>query len=116
MLVVVAGFLFSHAGRDPNPDPGIAQPTARHTPIAVAPDAVPLPSITGARTGRAVTFHWRVPAPQKGDSWELRRPDTGKSRRTSADAVTLRTGRRICLQVRLIRGSATSAWADDCVS
>ncbi|MGI8522399.1 MAG: serine/threonine-protein kinase [Nocardioides sp.] len=116
VLLVVAGFLFWHAGRDANPGPDTVVPTARHTPIAVDPDAVPVPSLTGARAGRAVTFRWQVSQPKRGDSWELRRPDTGESRRTSADSVTLRTDKRVCLQVRLIRGSATSLWADDCVS
>jgi hypothetical protein len=72
--------------------------------------------VTGRRTSEAVVFRWSTPdGVQGGDTWEWRRTDTGEQRRTDATTVTLKTQARICLQVRLIRGSFPSPWGNKCV-
>ncbi len=75
-------------------------------------------SSTGDDAGRGVVFTWvSNDAVQPGDSWEWQRPETGERRRTSHTSVRI-VGEdgEVCLQVRLIRGTFASEWAQRCVA
>ena len=74
------------------------------------------PDVTGRRTATGVVFRWASAAGfQTGDSWEWRRTDTGEGERTTEATVTSTRPERVCLQVRLIRGSFASPWGNRCV-
>jgi len=94
-------------------------PTGPSTPQSVAPEApTGVPSLSGRRTSRGVAFTWAsIDAAEPGDSWEWQRPETGESARTSDTTLVVRSRRdaEVCLQVRLIRGSFASEWAQRCV-
>ncbi len=116
LLLVVGLVLFLTAGDDSSTP--TTTPTPDHsTPLSVEPGAPgSAPEVTGRRTSAAVVFRWSTPdGVQGGDTWEWRRTDTGEQRRTDATTVTLKTQARICLQVRLIRGSFPSPWGNKCV-
>ncbi len=117
-VLAVAGILLAVdlAGGDEDVAPA-AGPSATSTPLGVAPDApTRAPAVTGTRSGDRIRFGWRSPdAGQAGDSWEWKRTDTGESRRTTGTTLRVTSPERTCLQVRLIRGSYASPWAEDCV-
>jgi protein kinase-like protein len=117
-VAIVVGLVLTGGGDPPATDasPG---PTAPSTPSSVAPDApTGPPTLSGRRTARGVEFTWAgSDRPRQGDSWEWQRPDTGEGGRTSDTSLRVRArrGEEVCLQVRLIRGSFASEWADRCV-
>ncbi|WP_309647388.1 protein kinase domain-containing protein [Nocardioides sp.] len=117
-VLAVVGVLLAVnlAGGDDTEAP-TTRPSVSSTPLDVAPEApTRAPTVTGARAGEQVTFTWRSPDPgQAGDSWEWKRTDTGESRRTTDTTLEVAAPDRTCLQVRLIRGSYASPWAEDCV-
>ncbi len=115
---VVIGLLVT--GGDPSDREPFTELTVTPTPDDVAPEAPDGPPVlAGRRTRQGVVFTWAGPdAGQPGDSWQWQRPDTGESERTD-DTRLLITGpeaqESVCLQVRLIRGSFASEWAQACV-
>ena len=114
LVAVVVALILQPGGAD-EPDP--TTPTGSHTPIAVDPGAPPEPSVDGVRAGRTVTFTWTgADKARPGDSWEWRRTDTGAQQRTSQRRLRVTTDKRVCLQVRLVRGGSASPWASACVS
>ena len=53
-----------------------------------------------------MVFRWTSgDGTQAGDTWLWRRTDTGDEERTSDTTVTVDADERVCVQVRLIRGS-----------
>ena len=117
VLLVVGLFLFLTAGDD-DPTP----PTTTPSPTASTPEPLdPLaptaePEVTGRRTDAGVVFRWTsADGAEAGDTWQWRRTDTGEEERTTDTSLTLRADDRVCLQVRLIRGSFASPWGNECV-
>ena len=119
-LLVVGLVLFLTAGDDERP------PSTTPTPTVSTPDPIdPLaptepPDVTGRRTAQGVVFRWVAPdGAQAGDSWQWRRTDSGEEQRTTDTTLTVRVDDgvddRVCLQVRLIRGSFASPWGNRCV-
>ncbi|GEP36564.1 hypothetical protein NPS01_02270 [Nocardioides psychrotolerans] len=117
VLAVVGVLLAVNLAGGNDAEEPITRPTTSSTPLGVAPEApTRAPTVTGARSEDRVTFTWRSPdAGQAGDTWEWKRTDTGESRRTSDTTLAVASSGRTCLQVRLIRGSYASPWAEDCV-
>jgi hypothetical protein len=125
IAVVVAGAVvlaLALTGGDP-PARGpvtIELTTLGPTPDDVAPEAPDGPPfLDGRRTRRGVVFTWASPdGGQPGDSWQWERAETGDGERTDETRLLL-TGpeaeESVCLQVRLIRGSFASEWAQACV-
>ena len=70
-----------------------------------------------AHRPQGVLFSWSSPDQGRaGDSWEWQRPETGESERTDAARLLVRAPlEEVCLQVRLIRGSFASEYAQVCV-
>ena len=117
-LAVAGGLLMFNLGRGDVRDNPQNTPTSRppSTPAIIDPGLAADPVLTGDRTGRKVSISWIASdGGQPGDSWQWRRTDTGVGDRTMADSVVLRAKDRLCVQVRLIRGQAESAWFDTCV-
>jgi eukaryotic-like serine/threonine-protein kinase len=117
VLLVVGLFLFLTAGDD-DPTP----PTTTPSPTASTPESLdPLaptaePEVTGRRTDAGVVFRWTsADGAEAGDTWQWRRTDTGEEDRTADTSLTLQADDRVCLQVRLIRGSFASPWGNECV-
>jgi hypothetical protein len=117
VLLVVGLFLFLTAGDD-DPTP----PTATPSPTASSPEPLdPLaptaePEVTGRRTDAGVVFRWSsADGAETADTWQWRRTDTGEEDRTADTSLTLQADDRVCLQVRLIRGSFASPWGIGCV-
>ena len=117
VLVVVGVLLAVNLAGGADDEEPVATPSTSQTPLPVAPEAPAEPPVViGERSGARVAFSWRsADAGQAGDTWEWRRTDTGESARTEQAALTVRSPERTCLQVRLIRGSYASPWAEDCV-
>ena len=116
LLLVVGLVLFLTAGN------GGPTPTTNPTPTASTPDSLDPgaptdpPTVSGRRTPNGVVFRWSsVGGGEAGDTWEWRRTDTGKGRRSNQTTVTVHASSRVCLQVRLIRGSFVSPWGSRCV-
>ena len=111
--------LFLTAGGDRTHDPQTDPTDTPSTPLDVVPTQVAppvAPEITGSRAGAEVAFRWRTGTPAiDGDTWEWKRTDTGAGQRTGETAVTVRAPARVCLQVRMIRGTDASAWTEKCV-
>ena len=62
-------------------------------------------------------FRWvSNDAARPDDSWEWQRPETGESRRTTQTSVRIDEEGEVCLQVRLVRGTFASEWAQRCVA
>ncbi|MGI8646196.1 MAG: protein kinase domain-containing protein [Nocardioides sp.] len=119
VMAVVVTVLLVTGGGD-RPDRQLSPtPTGPSTPQSVAPEApTGVPSLSGRRTPRGATFTWASnDAAEPGDSWEWQRPETGESARTSDTTLLVRSrsDAEVCLQVRLIRGSFASEWAQSCV-
>lgn len=118
VLVVVAGVLVTTLGggerREPRPE---LTPDPSYTPDDVAPEApVPQPEVTGTRSGREVTFAWRVVGGSKrGDTWYWRRADSAETSRGTERGLTIVSPGRLCLQVQLIRNGETSPATQRCV-
>ncbi|MDP3894768.1 hypothetical protein, partial [Nocardioides sp.] len=117
LAALVVAMAVRAGGADPDPvtDP---TPTPTHTPLDVAPDAPSqAPELDGARTSDgSVRFTWTAPDDQQaGDSWQWTRQDTGESRRTTRTRQQISTPDRVCLEVRLIRGTFASPAARTCV-
>ena len=117
LLLVVGLVLFLTAGDDSS------TPTTTPTPSASTPDSLEPgaptdpPTVTGRRTASGVVFRWTtLDGAQAGDSWEWRRADTGAGARTEDTSVTVKADGRVCVQVRLIRGSFLSPWGNKCVA
>jgi eukaryotic-like serine/threonine-protein kinase len=114
LLVVILTLLLNGGSGE---DPAATGPTSTpsHTPLPVEPAAPDPPTVTAARQGDQVEFAW-TPAehPQDGDSYEWKRDDTGASRRTTDLRLSVQSADKVCLEVRLIRNSTTSGWAQDC--
>lgn len=101
--------------REPTADPS---PTGGHTPLDVAPDAPDrAPELEGTRhADGTVRFSWRSPDPlQEGDSWQWTREDTGDRDRTRRRSHVVASAGRVCLEVRLVRGTLSSPPARTCV-
>jgi serine/threonine protein kinase len=115
-LLVVGLVLFLEAGDDETPPATTPTPT-NSTPAPVDPLApTEPPDVTGRRTAQGVVFRWAAPGgAEAGDSWQWRRADSGEQRRTTETSVTVREDDRVCLQVRLVRGSFASPWGNRCV-
>ena len=74
------------------------------------------PAVTGQRTDAGVVFRWTSgDGKEAGDSWQWRRTDTGEEDRTTDTTLTVQADDRVCVQVRLIRGSFASPWGNGCV-
>ncbi len=117
-LAVAGGLLLFSLGRGDVRDNPQNTPTPRppSTPANIDPGLAADPVLTGDRTGRNVRVSWAASdGGQPGDTWQWRRTDTGDGDRTTADSVVLRATERLCVQVRLIRDQAESAWFDTCV-
>jgi hypothetical protein len=118
-LVTVGVVLFLTAGGERSHDPEADPSETPSTPLDVVPtQAAPpvAPEISGTRAGGEVDFRWRTATPAlDGDTWEWKRTDTGAGRRTGDTAVTVRASGRVCVQVRMIRGTDASAWTEKCV-
>jgi len=118
-LVTVGVVLFLTAGGERSHDPEADPSETPSTPLDVVPtQAAPpvAPGISGTRAGGEVDFRWRTATPAlDGDTWEWKRTDTGAGRRTGDTAVTVRASGRVCVQVRMIRGTDASAWTEKCV-
>jgi hypothetical protein len=115
-LLVVGLVLFLTAGDD-DPPPTTTPSPSRSTPDPIDPLAPTAPpDVTGRRTAQGVVFRWAAPdGAQAGDTWQWRRTDNGEEQRTTGTSVTVRVDDRVCLQVRLIRGSFASPWGNRCV-
>ncbi|MFB9312648.1 serine/threonine-protein kinase [Nocardioides plantarum] len=109
--VVVA--LALRGGGEEEP-PAAPPPT---TPAPVEDGLVQLPpQVDGVRRGAQVVFTWRAAdAARGGDTFEWRRTDTDEGARTADPRVTVKAASRVCVQVRLIRGSDASAFTERCV-
>ena len=116
-LVTVGVVLILTAGGERSHDPQTDPTATPSTPLDVVPVAPPVaPEIAGRRSGAEVAFRWRTGTPVLGgDTWEWKRTDTGAGQRTGETAVTVRASARVCLQVRMIRGTDASAWTEKCV-
>jgi serine/threonine protein kinase len=118
-LLTVGVVLFLTAGSERSHDPQVDPTVTPSTPLDVVPSQVAppvAPRITGSRTGAEVAFRWRTTTPElDGDTWEWKRTDTGSGQRSADTAVRVRAPRRVCVQVRMIRGTDASAWAEKCV-
>ncbi|GAB2886857.1 serine/threonine-protein kinase [Nocardioides pacificus] len=92
-------------------------PTSAGTPLPVAPEAPrAAPRVEGSRAGESVTFSWRPGEPGRAeDTWEWLRVDTGASERVRSTTLRVEAVDRVCLEVRLIRGSYASPWGRRCV-
>ena len=115
-VAVVIALLVTGGGEPSDPQ---ARPTAGpSTPQSVAPEApTGVPIIDGRRTRRGVVFTWvSNDAARPDDSWEWQRPETGESRRTTETSVRILGEGEVCLQVRLVRGTFASEWAQRCVA
>jgi serine/threonine protein kinase len=117
LLLVVGLFLFLTAGDD-DPTP----PTTTPSPSGTTPDPLDpqapteAPAVTGRRTDEGVVFRWSsAEGSETGDSWQWRRTDTGEEERTLDTSLTFQAADRVCVQVRLIRGSFASPWGNRCV-
>jgi serine/threonine protein kinase len=116
VLFAIGIVLFLRAGDEPSSTPP-PTPGTSGTPLTIEPGApTEPPDVTGRRTAAGVVFRWDSTGEvQTGDSWEWRRTDTGESDRTTDTTVTVDAADRVCLQVRLIRGSFASPWGNRCV-
>jgi eukaryotic-like serine/threonine-protein kinase len=117
LLLMVGLVLILGSGDDSSTTP-LPPPDTTSTPMPVDPGApTDPPAVSGRRTAAGAVFTWRAAAgSEASDSWEWRRADTGESRRTTQTSLTVKTDDRVCLQVRLIRGSNASPWGNKCVS
>jgi len=117
VLVLVGALLAVNLAGGNDSDEPVARPSASSTPLGIAPEApTRAPAVTGERSGDRISFRWRSPdAGQSGDTWEWKRTDTGESRRTTDTTLRVTSPERTCLQVRLIRGTYASPWAEGCV-
>jgi len=118
VLGVLAVVLATTLGDGDRPDrPPELEPDPSFTPSDVVPEApIPEPAVRGRRSGRDVTFTWRVLGGTKaGDTWVWRRPDTGESARGTAQELTVTAAKRVCLQVQLIRNGEPSTSTQKCV-
>jgi serine/threonine protein kinase len=115
-LLVVGLLLFVTAGGDGSGPSTTPTPTDS-TPAPIDPLApTQAPDVTGRRTAAGVAFRWSSPdGTQPGDSWQWRRTDTADEARTTHTSLTVTTDKRVCLQVRLIRGGFLSPWGNRCV-
>ena len=115
LLVLVAAVLFLQSADDHSSTPPPPTDTTS-TPLSVDPGALTEPpDVSGRRTSAGVAFTWSAPSgADAGDSWEWQ-TDAGDQARTTQTSLTVKGRGRICLQVRLIRGSFTSPWANKCV-
>ncbi|HEX6150935.1 serine/threonine-protein kinase [Nocardioides sp.] len=110
--------LVTMLGGSDRPDrPADIEPDPSFTPSDVVPEApIPEPAVRGRRSGRDVTFTWRVVGGTKaGDTWVWRRPDTGETARGTEQRLTVTASRRVCLQVQLIRDGEPSTSTQKCV-
>ena len=115
-VAVVIALLVTGGGEPSDPQ---ARPTGGpSTPQSVVPEApTGVPIIDGRRTRRGVVFRWvSNDAARPDDSWEWQRPETGESRRTTETSVRIDEEGEVCLQVRLVRGTFASEWAQRCVA
>ncbi|MEO6509461.1 MAG: serine/threonine-protein kinase [Nocardioides sp.] len=116
VLLVVGLVLFLTADGD---DPTTSPPptTTASTPDSIDPGApTDPPAVTGRRTTQGVVIGWEAPdGGQPTDTWEWRRTDTGQGDRTTDTSVTVRSAKRVCVQVRLIRDGFVSPWGNRCV-
>ncbi len=117
LLLVVGLFLFLTAGDDDPTPPTVTPSPSGTTPDPLDPQApTEAPAVTGRRTDQGVVFRWTSPeGSETGDSWQWRRTDTGEEERTTDTALTVQADDRVCVQVRLIRGSFASPWGNRCV-
>ena len=116
VVAVVGTLLVMNASNGRDEDPGEVA-TGPTTPLSLDPNApAEPPRVSGTREPEGVRFSWRLAdGGQAGDTWEWKRTDTGESQRTERQSLVIRADARICLQVRVIRGTYASAWAEDCV-
>ena len=117
VLAVAGGLLMLSLGRGDAGDPDVG-PTSRppSPPASIEPGLVADPVLTGERNGGRVRVSWTAgDGGGPGDTWQWRRTDTGVGGRTTNDSVVLRADDQVCVQVRLIRAQAESAWANTCV-
>jgi serine/threonine protein kinase len=117
VLLSIGLVLLLNAG-DGGPTPSTQPTSTASTPDSVAPGApTSEPELSGRRTSSGVVFRWSSnDGTQAGDTWEWQRTDRARSVRTGATSVTVSEPARVCLQVRLIRGTFTSPWVVRCVA
>jgi hypothetical protein len=113
VVVLVVGRMLASTTATVDPDHVLPDPISSGP---VVPDAVPRPIVTARRVGDSVEFRWRAPdAPQAGDSFQWRLPRRGGTHLTTAPSVTINSGARVCLQVRLARpNQPPSTYAGAC--
>lgn len=119
VAAMVAAVAVLVTGGGDAPDRRVAPPPTASTPASVLPEApTAVPELTGRRTVRGVAFSWSSnDEPRPEDSWEWLRPETGDTVRTDETRLLVTAGDQasVCLQVRLIRGTLASDWAQTCV-
>ncbi|WP_043643449.1 serine/threonine-protein kinase [Nocardioides alkalitolerans] len=119
VLLAVAAALFLRPGggddeAEPDDGPSAAAST---TPGDIAPDAPAAPpTVTVTPVTGGVEFAWTTDDLRASDTWEYRVPATGQGERTSDTSlvVPLAADGRTCMQVRQIRATTTSPWAERC--
>jgi hypothetical protein len=116
VVAAVVAVLALRGGGAEEPPPTVDPATRTPAPVEEGSVRLP-PELRGVRRGDSVTFRWSAPDKARpGDSWQWRRTDTGEGARTSDRSVTVRSADRVCVQVRLIRGSDDSPPIEDCVT
>ncbi len=116
-VLAVAAVVVVLALRGGEEQPPPASDPSTRTPAPVEQGSLQLPpEVEGVRRDARVAFTWRAPdRTRDGDTWEWRRTDTGETARTPERELTVRASERVCLQVRLIRGSDASPYTERCV-
>ncbi len=115
LLAGLVGYLAVRGGGEEEPPPTVDPGTRTPAPLDPVPNQL-APTVEGTRDGRTVTFTWRAADKRREqDSWQWTRTDTGAGERTTDTSLTLRAPARVCLQVRLIRGTDASPPTERCV-
>ncbi len=111
VVAVAVAVGIGHGGNDPAPP--TASPTGQDS---VVPGLVPMPLVTAKRSGNQVEFRWRASdKPEPGDSFQWRLTRRGSTHLNDRRSATVRSGARVCLQVRLLRpGLSPSSYASAC--
>lgn len=115
-VVVVGAVVVGLALRGGGSDDAPTTPPSPTTPAPVDDGLTALPpQVEATRRGGSVVFTWRAAdRARPGDTWDWRRTDTGEGDRTDDTRVALRASGRVCVQVRLVRGSDASPPTERC--
>lgn len=102
--------------QDGGSDRGPTVPIGPSTPSDVLVGAPPpAPLVTARRIAAGARFEWRaIDRTTPGDSWQWRDVDTGQGERSDQTSLVRRGTGRLCIEVRLVRTSGSSAWTKKC--